>query len=264
MDLDSSFSVTAPIDKVWETLMDFETIASAVPGAQILNQLSEDAYQVGMKVKLGPVTLQYKGQLEVVERDAVNHKAVFRGRGQETRGQGTAEGTGSLILTEADGVTTGTVHGELSLSGKAAAMGKSVIASVTEQMMGLFAENLQTVLQTPPASPDEDVVQPDQPNTTPAQPDTAPAQSETPADTTPTQPAPTVAAPTSAAPTAATPVRPNAQPAPRSQPDNSLNALSLAKGVIADQLSNPAKRGAVLVSVGVVGFLIGRKSARRS
>jgi uncharacterized protein len=259
MDLDSSFSVTAPIDKVWETLMDFETIASAVPGAQILNQLSEDAYQVGMKVKLGPVTLQYKGQLEVVERDAVNHKAVFRGRGQETRGQGTAEGTGSLSLTEADGVTTGTVHGELSLSGKAAAMGKSVIASVTEQMMGLFAENLQTVLQTPPASPGEDVVQPDQPDTTPVQPDTAPEQPETPADTTPTQPAPTVAPPTTA-----TPVRPTTQPAPRSQPDNSLNALSLAKGVIADQLSNPAKLGAALVSVGIVGFLIGRKSSGRS
>jgi uncharacterized protein len=253
MDLDSSFSVTAPIDKVWETLMDFETIAAAVPGAQILNQLSEDAYQVGMKVKLGPVTLQYKGQLEVVERDAVNHKAVFRGRGQETRGQGTAEGTGSLILTEADGVTTGTVHGELSLSGKAAAMGKSVIASVTEQMMALFGENLQVVLQTPPVSPGEDGLQPAQPDATPAQPET------TPADTTPTQPVTTPAPPT-----AASPVRPTAQTAPRSQPNNSLNALSLAKGVIADQLSNPAKLGTVLVAVGVVGFLIGRKSSGRS
>ena len=63
MDLDSAFTVTAPIDQVWATLMDFQEVAGCVPGAEVLNKLSEDAYQVGMKVKLGPVTMQYKGQM---------------------------------------------------------------------------------------------------------------------------------------------------------------------------------------------------------
>ena len=52
MELESSFSVVAPIDVVWKVLMDFDRVASAVPGAEILNRLSDDALQVGMKVKL--------------------------------------------------------------------------------------------------------------------------------------------------------------------------------------------------------------------
>lgn len=63
MQLDSTFTVIAPVDTVWATLMDFERVAGCVPGAQILNRLSDDAYQVGMKVKLGPVTMQYRGQM---------------------------------------------------------------------------------------------------------------------------------------------------------------------------------------------------------
>ena len=67
MQIDSNFSVVAPIDTVWETIMDFERVAGCVPGARILNKLSDDAYQVGMTVKLGPVNMQYKGLLNVTE-----------------------------------------------------------------------------------------------------------------------------------------------------------------------------------------------------
>ncbi|MFI5954622.1 SRPBCC family protein [Cryptosporangium sp. NPDC051539] len=146
MQLDSAFDVTAPIDQVWSTLMDFERVAACLPGAQVLNTLSEDAYQVGMKVKLGPVTMQYKGQLEVVERDAAGHRAVLRGKAKEARGQGTAEATAQLALTS-DGTTThGTVSADVNLSGRAAAMGQGVINTVTEQMMAQFAKNLQAML----------------------------------------------------------------------------------------------------------------------
>src|SRR6476659_7093849 len=146
MQIDSSFSVVAPIGKVWDTLMDFERVAGCLPGAQILNKLSDDAYQVGMTVKLGPVTMQYKGLLNVIERNAPEHRAVLGGKAQETRGQGTAEATVTLVLAEDGAATRGSVSADLALSGKAAAMGKGVIGSVTEQMMSLFAKNLQTML----------------------------------------------------------------------------------------------------------------------
>ncbi len=150
MQIDSDFSVVAPIDTVWETIMDFERVAGCVPGARILNKLSDDAYQVGMTVKLGPVNMQYKGLLNVIERNAAEHRAVLGGKAQETRGQGTAEATVTLLLTEeAGGTTRGTVSADLKLSGKAAAMGKGVIGSVTEQMMALFASNLQAMIATP-------------------------------------------------------------------------------------------------------------------
>jgi len=146
MQLDSAFDVTAPIDQVWSTLMDFERVAACLPGAQVLNTLSEDAYQVGMKVKLGPVTMQYKGQLDVVERHPDEHRAVLRGKAKEARGQGTAEATAQLALTS-DGTTThGTVTADVNLSGRAAAMGQGVINTVTEQMMTQFAKNLQAML----------------------------------------------------------------------------------------------------------------------
>ncbi|TFC83831.1 carbon monoxide dehydrogenase, partial [Cryobacterium sp. TmT2-59] len=152
MQIDSTFSVVAPIDQVWKTLMDFERVAGCVPGAQVLNKLSDDAYQVGMKVKLGPVTMQYKGQMTVLERDATAHRAVFEGRAQETRGQGTSQGTATLSLVEESGMTKGTVSADAALSGKVAAMGRSIIGSVTDQMMALFAENLQAMVGEGPAA----------------------------------------------------------------------------------------------------------------
>ena len=146
MDLASSFKVNAPIEDVWATVMDVERIATAVPGAELTNKLSDTSYQGVVKVKVGPLTMQYKGQIDLIERDDANHKAVFRGKGQEKAGQGTAEGTATLTLVQDGDVTTGTVDGNVALSGKAAAMGKGIIDKVAQQIMGIFAGNLQNML----------------------------------------------------------------------------------------------------------------------
>ena len=232
MQLDSTFSVTAPIDEVWATLMDFERVAGCVPGAQILNRLSDDAYQVGMKVKLGPVAMQYKGMMNVIERDADAHRAVFEGRAQEARGQGTAQGTATLVLTEADGTTHGTVNADVDLSGKVAVMGKSIIGGVTDQMMALFAENLQAMLSEA-AAPEEAVLA-----------DTAPMD---------------IVEPAAAA--TRTPQRPS--PPPAAAAESSLNALAFARGMIMDRLSNPATLLGLLVAVGFVGYKLGRHGGAR-
>ena len=84
MQLESTFSVVARIGTVWDTLMDFDRVAGCLPGAGVLAKLSDDAYKVGMKVKLGPVTLQYKGQLNVIERNAAERRAVLQGQAQVT------------------------------------------------------------------------------------------------------------------------------------------------------------------------------------
>lgn len=154
MDIDSTFTVDAPPAEVWEAVMDFESVAGCIPGAQILNKLNDDAYQVGMKVKLGPVSLQYRGQLDVLERDTAARRAVLQGSAKEVRGQGTAQATVILKLEEAGEGTQGLVSADLGLSGKAAAMGKGVIGSVTEQMMAVFAENLQAMVNSRSAGSD--------------------------------------------------------------------------------------------------------------
>ncbi|TFB69053.1 carbon monoxide dehydrogenase [Cryobacterium glaciale] len=282
MQLDSTFTVIAPIDTVWNTLMDFEHVAGCVPGAQILNKLSDDNYQVGMKVKLGPVTMQYRGQMNVDERDAEGHRAVFSGKAQETRGQGTAQATVTLVLVEADGVTRGTVSADLSLSGKAAAMGKGVISSVTEQMMALFAGNLQDLIEgddtdshggsaTP--TPVGDHV--DDPATlaqaapravtdvSDIPPGDAPAADTLPgvqADAPPRPGLPPRPVPPRVAPAGGHRAAPH-RSAPAAAP--SLDAMSLVKGVVADQLSDPVKLLGLLATVAFIAYRIGRRASGR-
>jgi carbon monoxide dehydrogenase subunit G len=243
MQIDSSFSVVAPIGKVWDTLMDFERVAGCLPGAQILNKLSDDAYQVGMTVKLGPVNMQYRGLLNVLERNAAEHRAVLGGKAQETRGQGTAEAKVTLALAEEGTTTRGTVSADLALSGKAAAMGKSVIGSVTEQMMGLFAANLQAMLAEPTVG-ESPTVAAASTAAAPAGPGTAP-------------PAAPAAATAGTAP--AGPKTPG-KPSPSS---GSLDAFSLAKGIAADQLSSPGKVLGLVAAVACVAYWAGRRSAFR-
>jgi carbon monoxide dehydrogenase subunit G len=307
MQLDSAFDVTAPIDQVWATLMDFERVAGCLPGAQVLNTLSEDAYQVGMKIKLGPVTMTYKGQLEVVERKPELHKATLRGKAKEARGQGTAEATAYLALTEDGPVTHGTVSADVSLSGRAAAMGQIVINSVTEQMMAQFATNLQALLSAPeaPAAPATPAAAASQAAASPE------AAAETPTTET-TDPAPkkanatprkrtaakaavaadgsltavSAAVPANGAgdaallrgtPAPSAPVAaPVSTPAPVSDlggahrapaavaPDNSLDALALARGIAEAQLREPKKALAFVAFVAFLAYLLGRRSARRS
>jgi carbon monoxide dehydrogenase subunit G len=225
MRLDSTFSVDAPVDQVWETLMDFEKVTACLPGAQVLEKLSEDAYRVGMKVKLGPVSMQYKGHLEVVERDPVAHRALLRGTAKELRGQGTAEATATLSLVEEGGTTRGTVGADVNLSGKAAAMGQGVIGSVTDQMMSTFATNLQAMLTGPLTGPE-------------------PAAAE---------------APPTPGPRAVPdePLRPAVQ-------DDSLDALGLARGIVASQLAEPRKVVGLLALVALLAYGLGRRGARRS
>jgi carbon monoxide dehydrogenase subunit G len=146
MELDSSFKVNAPVDEVWKTVMDVERVATAVPGAELTAKLSDTAYQGVVKIKVGPLSMQYRGQIELVSRDDATHTAIFKGKGQEKAGQGTAEGSVTVSLTEEGGLTTGVVHGDVALSGKAAAMGKGVINTVAQQIMKIFAGNLQTML----------------------------------------------------------------------------------------------------------------------
>jgi hypothetical protein len=183
--------------------------------------------------------MQYKGQMTVVERNVEEHRAVFQGRAQETRGQGMAEATVTLRLAEAEASTRGTVSADLALSGKAAAMGKSIIGGVTEQMMALFAANLQTMLAEPAGEAAPEAV-----------PDTV-------------QEAPPAPLPGAPVPAVSAPVSPSA-PSSASLPDNSLSALSLAKRMVTDQLYSPGKLVGLLAAVAFCAYRLGRRAGLRS
>jgi carbon monoxide dehydrogenase subunit G len=154
MEFENTFSVTAPIDEVFDALMDVERIAPCMPGAQVLERTSDDAYKVGIKVKVGPVTMNYRGNVEIVDRDPTAHTATMTVKAQETRGQGTASAQVGMRLAQEDGATQGTMSSEVRLSGKAASMGRGIIQDVSARLVDQFAQNLATMLSEGEAADD--------------------------------------------------------------------------------------------------------------
>ena len=99
MRFENSFVVEAPSEEVWEALLDVERVAPCMPGAEVLERTGEDTYKVGIKVKLGPISMQYRGEVEIVERDPVTRTAVMSAKAKETRGQGFANATIHMSLS---------------------------------------------------------------------------------------------------------------------------------------------------------------------
>lgn len=131
MEFESSFDVDVPIDQVWDALLDLERVAPAVPGARVLERTSDDAYKVAIKVKVGPISMTYQGEVEITERDDAAHRAVMKARAKESRGQGTANADVTMVLTGDNGRTSATVKTDVELSGKVATMGQGVLRDVS-------------------------------------------------------------------------------------------------------------------------------------
>src|SRR4051794_41177525 len=154
MRFENHFDVDAPIDTVWDAVLDVERVAPTVPGAQVLEQTSENAYKVAIKVKVGPMSMTYRGEVEITERDEAAHRAVMKARAKESRGQGTADADVTMVLEGADGRTSATVTTEVQLSGKVATMGQGVLQDVSGRLVRTFAENLAAMLEGGTAEPE--------------------------------------------------------------------------------------------------------------
>lgn len=150
MKFENAFAVAAPIDEVYAALLDVERVAPCVPGAQVLERTGEDAYKVGIKVKVGPMSMTYRGSVEIVDRDAEAHRAVMSAKAKETRGQGTADAQVQMQLMPDNGATLGTINADVQLSGKAAAMGQEIIKDVSARIVETFSENLAAMLAERP------------------------------------------------------------------------------------------------------------------
>ena len=155
MELNNDFEVAAPVDLVWAVLTDVERIAPCLPGAQLL-EIEGDEFRGVVKIKVGPITAQYKGAASFSERDDVEHRAVLRAEGRDTRGAGNAAADITAELEATDVGTKVTVTTDLTVTGKVAQFGRGVMADVSKKLMGQFAENLSDLIA---ASDDEAVVE---------------------------------------------------------------------------------------------------------
>ena len=117
MRLEHSFQVAAPLERVWDALVDIERVAPCLPGAEIDEAGEDGSYRGSFTVKLGPTTAAYRGELAMEELDAAAHRSVMRASGTDKRGQGSAKAT--IVSTmRADGdVTTVEVETDFTITG---------------------------------------------------------------------------------------------------------------------------------------------------
>jgi uncharacterized protein len=211
MDLNHAFTVEVPVEDAWRILTDVERIAPCLPGAQ-LQEIEGDVYRGAVKVKVGPIQAQFKGQASFVEFDEVAHKVVLKGEGRDIGGKGNASALITAELTALTATSTSvTVNTDLSVTGKVAQFGRGAMADISDKLLAQFVVNLNEMI----AASD------------------APAAASAPVAET-AAPAPADAPTPSAAPASEAPAEP-AQPTVRKidGPEaEALDLLSISRGVI--------------------------------
>jgi carbon monoxide dehydrogenase subunit G len=151
--LEHSFTVPADLETVWQAVLDPERVAPCMPGAT-LSEVDGDAFKGSVKVKLGPISLLYKGSGEFLEKDESSRKVVIKASGKDARGNGTAAATVTVTL-RADGSssTAGAVVTDLSITGKPAQFGRGLISEVGGKILDTFANCLASKLAPPEEGP---------------------------------------------------------------------------------------------------------------
>ena len=145
MELTNEFTVGVPVERAWQVLTDVEGIAPCMPGAE-LQEVAGDEYRGIVKVKVGPITAQYKGAARFVELDESGRRAVLRAEGRDTRGQGNANATITAILVPDGDGTRVSVLTDLAVTGRVAQFGRGVLADVSAKLLGQFVSCLESTV----------------------------------------------------------------------------------------------------------------------
>jgi uncharacterized protein len=147
MELDNSFIVPVPPDQAWDVLLDVKRIAPCMPGATV-DEVDGDVVTGRIKVKVGPVSLTYRGTAKFTERDPEARVVVVEASGKETRGAGTASATvrASLAPDASENGTQVTMHTTMNVTGRPAQFGRGVIVEVGGKLVDQFAANLAKLI----------------------------------------------------------------------------------------------------------------------
>ena len=174
MDLHHEFTVPVPAADAWKILTDLERLAPCLPGAQ-LTEIEGDIYRGQVKIKVGPILAQFKGQASFVSRDDANFLASLKAEGRDTGGKGNASAT---ITARLEPVTASsakcTVDTQLNISGKVAQFGRGALADVSDKLLLQFVDNLNTLIASQPvesalnAAPTAASAAPSAPSATPS------------------------------------------------------------------------------------------------
>jgi carbon monoxide dehydrogenase subunit G len=145
MKLQNDFLVDAPLDETWATLLDIQRVAQCLPGATLESDGGDGVYRGSMQVRLGPMTLAYKGTARMAEVEEDAHSATIEVKAKELKGQGTAAARiRNRLEPGAGGATHVTVETDLNITGRPAQFGRGIMEDVAGKMLGDFAKRLES------------------------------------------------------------------------------------------------------------------------
>ena len=147
MEMDHSFTVPVPPERAWDVLLDVEKIAPCMPGATV-DEFDGEVVTGRIKVKVGPVSLTYRGTAKFTERDPDARVILLEASGKETRGAGTASATVRATLEPESGGegTTASMHTTMNVTGRPAQFGRGVMVEVGSKLVEQFAQNLRQLI----------------------------------------------------------------------------------------------------------------------
>jgi carbon monoxide dehydrogenase subunit G len=152
MHLNHEFVVPVPVQQAWGVLLDIERIAPCLPGASV-ESVEGESFAGKVKVKVGPITVTYRGTATFVHRDEASGRATIRAEGREARGSGTAAATVQAVLHDEGERTRVTLDTELAVTGRPAQFGRGVMVDVSNKLLGMFADCLERTLAADQAVP---------------------------------------------------------------------------------------------------------------
>jgi uncharacterized protein len=146
MKLSNDFTVAAPLERTWETLLNVERVAGCLPGASIEPVGEDGMYRGSMRIKVGPVTIAYSGTVRLADVDTDQHVASFEARATETKGAGTAAAVIRNRVEPAGDGTHVVVETDLNVTGRAAQFGRGLMEDVASKMLADFAGRLEQLV----------------------------------------------------------------------------------------------------------------------
>jgi carbon monoxide dehydrogenase subunit G len=150
MRIDNEFVVQAPIDQVWEHLLDVERVAPCMPGAQLTEVVDDHTWKGKTSIKIGPVSLAFAGTVVLEERDDAAHRVKLNAKGMEQRGKGAASASVVSRLEEVDEGTKVSIETDLTISGAVAQYGRGMILDISQRLTGEFAKCLEANMAAAP------------------------------------------------------------------------------------------------------------------
>jgi uncharacterized protein len=141
VELDHSFTTGKPADYNWDAILDLERLIPCVDGGRVIERTSDEAVKAEIKVKMGAMSMTFRGTVEVAERDDGAHRALLRVKSRDTGGQGYANADVTFAL--ADG--GGTIHTAAQITGKAASMGEGIVFNVLDALINDFTQKLAAI-----------------------------------------------------------------------------------------------------------------------